>query len=139
LLLYVLIEANLSSERTQSLWQDWLDNGRCCPSYRKDSLMEERGRGVDYDNHDTLGMLAIDMYGDMACGTSSNGLSFRVAGRVGSSAIPGAGTYCDNDIGGATATGDGDIILRFFPSLKAVEVLIYNLFIHCFCRTWVEE
>lgn len=34
--------------------------------------------------------------------------------------MQGSGAYCENDVGGASATGDGDIILRFAPSVKAV-------------------
>lgn len=37
----------------------------------------------------------------------------------------GAGAWCDNEIGGAAATGDGDVMMRFLPTVKAVEV--FNL------------
>lgn len=43
--------------------------------------------------------------------------------RVGDSPIPGAGAYADATIGAAAATGDGDIMMRFLPSLLAVEFL----------------
>lgn len=35
--------------------------------------------------------------------------------RVGDSPIAGAGAYVDNDVGGAAATGDGDVMMRFLP------------------------
>lgn len=35
--------------------------------------------------------------------------------RVGDSPIAGAGAYVDNEVGGAAATGDGDIMMRFLP------------------------
>ena len=35
--------------------------------------------------------------------------------RVGDSPVAGAGAYVDNDVGGAAATGDGDIMMRFLP------------------------
>jgi len=35
--------------------------------------------------------------------------------RVGDSPIPGSGAYVDNEVGGAAATGDGDIMMRFLP------------------------
>ena len=35
--------------------------------------------------------------------------------RVGDSPIPGAGAYVDKDVGGATGTGNGDVMLRFLP------------------------
>lgn len=41
--------------------------------------------------------------------------------RVGDSPIAGAGSYLDQDVGGAAATGDGDIIMRFLCSYQAVE------------------
>lgn len=43
--------------------------------------------------------------------------------RVGDSPIPGAGAYADALVGAATATGDGDIMMRFLPSFLAVEEL----------------
>ena len=43
--------------------------------------------------------------------------------RVGDSPIPGSGAYADSDVGGAAATGDGDIMMRFLPSFLAVELV----------------
>ena len=37
------------------------------------------------------------------------------------SPIAGAGAYADSSVGGAAATGDGDVMLRFLPSYQAVE------------------
>ncbi|XP_013791268.1 putative N(4)-(beta-N-acetylglucosaminyl)-L-asparaginase GA14866 [Limulus polyphemus] len=75
------------------------------------------------NNHDTVGMVVIDNEGRMCVGTSSNGAKHKIPGRVGDSPIPGAGAYVDQDIGGAAATGDGDIMMRFLPSYQAVENL----------------
>lgn len=41
--------------------------------------------------------------------------------RVGDATIPGAGAYVDSKIGGAAATGDGDLMMRFLPSSQAVQ------------------
>lgn len=46
--------------------------------------------------------------------------------RVGDSPIPGSGAYADNTVGAAAATGDGDILMRFLPSLLAIEFLREN-------------
>ncbi|CAH0629054.1 unnamed protein product [Chrysodeixis includens] len=78
---------------------------------------------VNRYNHDTIGMVATDSDGNLAAGTSTNGAKFKIPGRIGDSPIPGAGAYVDNDIGGAAATGDGDIMLRFLPSFAAVEAM----------------
>ena len=72
-------------------------------------------------SHDTIGMLAIDRQGRIASGTSTNGATFKIPGRVGDSSITGAGSYVDQEVGGAAATGDGDILMRFLPSYATVE------------------
>ncbi|XP_053967353.1 putative N(4)-(beta-N-acetylglucosaminyl)-L-asparaginase GA14866 [Anastrepha ludens] len=74
-------------------------------------------------NHDTIGMIVIDANGQIYAGTSTNGASHKIPGRVGDSPIPGAGAYADNEIGAAVATGDGDVMMRFLPALIAVEGL----------------
>lgn len=75
------------------------------------------------NNHDTIGMIAIDANGKIVAGTSTNGMSHKIPGRVGDSPIPGAGGYADSKFGAASATGDGDIMMRFLPSFLAVEEL----------------
>ena len=65
-------------------------------------------------------MVALDSLGKLAAGTSTNGLTHKIAGRVGDSPIPGAGSYA-GAAGGTAATGDGDIMMRFLPSYQAHE------------------
>ena len=76
---------------------------------------------ADEHNHDTISMIALDVNGHMACGSSTNGLNHKIPGRVGDAAIAGGGSYCDSTVGGCAATGDGDIHLRFLPCLLVVE------------------
>ncbi|OBR12587.1 Asparaginase [Colletotrichum higginsianum IMI 349063] len=72
-------------------------------------------------SHDTISMMALDASGVMAAGTSTNGASFKVPGRVGDGPITGSGSYVDGDVGACGATGDGDIMMRFLPCYQAVE------------------
>lgn len=72
-------------------------------------------------SHDTISMVAIHADGTMAAGTSTNGASHKVPGRVGDGPITGSGSYVDGDVGGCGATGDGDIMMRFLPCYQAVE------------------
>ena len=51
--------------------------------------------------------------------TSSS--SFSACSRVGDSPIAGAGAYVDQEVGGAAATGDGDVMMRFLPTYQTVE------------------
>lgn len=56
-----------------------------------------------------------------------------MAGRVGDSPVVGSGCYVNKDIGGAAATGDGDIMMRFLPSFAAVTYMMqgYNASAAC--------
>lgn len=72
-------------------------------------------------SHDTISMIAIHADGNMAAGTSTNGATNKVPGRVGDGPIAGSGSYVDGDVGGCGATGDGDIMMRFLPCYQAVE------------------
>ncbi|CAB4035024.1 N(4)-(Beta-N-acetylglucosaminyl)-L-asparaginase-like [Paramuricea clavata] len=72
-------------------------------------------------NHDTIGMIVMDGAGRVAAGTTTNGANHKIPGRVGDSPIAGAGSYADSEVGGAAATGDGDIMMRFLPTYQAVE------------------
>jgi isoaspartyl peptidase/L-asparaginase-like protein (Ntn-hydrolase superfamily) len=96
-----------------------------CSSFHLRSLddsCQKRAR-LPQGEHDTIGMIALDADGNMAAGTSTNGLQFKIPGRVSDSALIGSGAYVDNEFGGACATGDGDVMQRFVPSYHAVQLM----------------
>lgn len=68
----------------------------------------------------TVGAVARDIHGQLAAATSTGGLIGKRKGRVGDSPILGAGTYADNALGAASATGAGEAILRMALSARAV-------------------
>jgi isoaspartyl peptidase/L-asparaginase-like protein (Ntn-hydrolase superfamily) len=68
-------------------------------------------------------MISLDSNGDMAAGTTTNGLQFKIPGRVADSPLVGSGAYVDNEVGGACATGDGDVMQRFVPSYHVVQLM----------------
>lgn len=72
-------------------------------------------------SHDTISMISIHADGTMAAGTSTNGATHKIPGRVGDGPIAGSGSYVDGEVGGCGATGDGDIMMRFLPCYQAVE------------------
>lgn len=72
-------------------------------------------------SHDTISMVVLHADGTMAAGTSTNGATNKIPGRVGDGPIVGSGSYVDGDVGGCGATGDGDIMMRFLPCYQAVE------------------
>lgn len=58
---------------------------------------------------------------DIAVGTSTNGATFKIPGRIGDGPIAGSSAYADSDIDACGATGDGDIMMRFLPCYQVVE------------------
>jgi N4-(beta-N-acetylglucosaminyl)-L-asparaginase len=79
------------------------------------------------EDHDTVGVVALDKGGDMAAATSTSGISFKLHGRVGDSPLVGSGYYVDNDIGGAAATGVGEEIMKGCTCYSAVELMRQGL------------
>ncbi|MEL6483441.1 MAG: N(4)-(beta-N-acetylglucosaminyl)-L-asparaginase, partial [Bacteroidota bacterium] len=78
---------------------------------------------INIENHDTIGMLALDANGDIAGACTTSGMAYKMAGRVGDSPIIGAGLYVDNEVGGATATGVGEEVIRTVGSFLIVELM----------------
>ncbi|WP_067037798.1 isoaspartyl peptidase/L-asparaginase family protein [Allomuricauda sp. CP2A] len=101
---------DLLTESTRKQYQEWL----------KTSKYETT---INIENHDTIGMLAIDENGDIAGACTTSGMAYKVAGRVGDSPIIGAGLYVDNEVGGATATGVGEEVIRTVGSFLIVELM----------------
>ena len=60
----------------------------------------------------TVGAVAVDARGGFAAATSTGGLINKSAGRVGDSALIGAGTYADDEAGAVSTTGHGEGMIR---------------------------
>jgi isoaspartyl peptidase/L-asparaginase-like protein (Ntn-hydrolase superfamily) len=60
----------------------------------------------------TVNVLALDAAGNLAVGVSTSGYPWKYPGRVGDSALIGAGNYCDNRVGAAACTGRGELAIR---------------------------
>ncbi|MBI2218692.1 MAG: isoaspartyl peptidase/L-asparaginase [Candidatus Rokubacteria bacterium] len=71
----------------------------------------------------TVGAVALDRHGTVAAATSTGGMSGKLPGRVGDSAVIGAGTYADSSIGGVSCTGDGEAIMRVVLARRTLEYL----------------
>ncbi|HMU70470.1 MAG TPA: N(4)-(beta-N-acetylglucosaminyl)-L-asparaginase [Chitinophagales bacterium] len=78
---------------------------------------------INIENHDTIGMIAMDMQGNLSGACTTSGLAYKVRGRVGDSPIIGAGLYVDNEIGAATATGTGEEVIRIAGTHLVVELM----------------
>ena len=78
---------------------------------------------INIENHDTIGMLAIDAQGNISGACTTSGLAYKLAGRVGDSPIIGGGLFVDNAVGGASATGLGEEVLKTVGSFLIVELM----------------
>lgn len=75
------------------------------------------------ENHDTIGILAIDKEGRISGACTTSGMGYKMPGRVGDSPIIGAGLFVDGDIGGAVATGTGELVMKTLGSFLVVELM----------------
>ncbi|MFR3499707.1 MAG: isoaspartyl peptidase/L-asparaginase, partial [Paraclostridium bifermentans] len=90
-------------------------------SKRKREILE---KGLSpYIGHDTVGMVSLDWNGKMCAGTSTSGLFMKKNGRVGDSPLSGSGFYVDSEIGGATATGLGEDLMKGCISYEIVRLM----------------
>ncbi|MFV0421202.1 isoaspartyl peptidase/L-asparaginase family protein [Oleidesulfovibrio sp.] len=74
----------------------------------------------------TVGAVAMDVNGNIVAATSTGGTPCKKPGRVGDSPLCGAGTYADNETGGASATGFGEGIIRTLMTRSACDYLRDN-------------
>jgi len=71
----------------------------------------------------TINCLALDAQGDISGTTTTSGLAWKIAGRVGDSPVIGAGLFVDNDIGAAGSTGRGEENIKISGGHTIVEMM----------------
>ncbi|WP_080053981.1 isoaspartyl peptidase/L-asparaginase family protein [Spirosoma aerolatum] len=101
---------NLLTPKAEKEWREWLKTAKYKPI-------------ANIERHDTIGMLAIDGLGNISGACTTSGLAYKMRGRVGDSPIIGAGLFVDNEIGGACATGLGELVMRTCGSFLVVELM----------------
>ncbi len=92
-----------------------------------------------YDGHDTVGMVCLDTSGTVTAATSTSGLFMKRSGRVGDSPIVGSGFYADSEVGGATATGLGEDLMKGCISYEIVRLMKEGLTPQAACEKAVAE
>ena len=101
---------NLLTEKAENRWKKWLEKSEYKPI-------------INVENHDTIGLLALDKAGDVSGACTTSGLAWKMHGRVGDSPVIGAGMFVDNEVGGACATGVGEAVLKTLGSFLIVELM----------------
>ncbi|XP_053477570.1 N(4)-(Beta-N-acetylglucosaminyl)-L-asparaginase isoform X2 [Ictalurus furcatus] len=100
---------NMLSNHTATAYQEFLEKGK------------------KVSGHDTIGLIALDLTGNITVGVSTSGKPFKTPGRVGDSPLPGCGLYADHTVGAAAASGDGDKIMCYCPSFQTVQLMRQGL------------
>ena len=99
---------NLLVEDSEKEWKDWLKTSQYKPI-------------ANIENHDTIGMIALDSFGNLSGSCTTSGAGFKMRGRLGDSPIIGAGLYVDNEVGAVVATGQGEDVIRVAGASAVVE------------------
>lgn len=119
---------DLLTPEAEEAWREW---------------REETGRPalpeINVENHDTIGMLALDLHGNLSGACTTSGTAFKIHGRVGDSPIIGAGLFVDNEVGAACATGWGEAVMRTAGSHLVVELMRQGRNPEDACREAVER
>ncbi|MFT3761216.1 MAG: N(4)-(beta-N-acetylglucosaminyl)-L-asparaginase [Pseudoxanthomonas sp.] len=109
----------LLTDAAKRAWEEWRKTSQYAPQINA----ERAGLPGNRENHDTLGILAIDAQGKLAGACTTSGMAWKLPGRVGDSPIVGAGLYVDNEVGAATASGVGEEMIRNAASFLVVELM----------------
>ncbi len=123
-------------------WRQWLEKSE----YKPEPNSEERPRPRpgrepkgNIDDHDTIGLIAMDASGRFAGSCTTSGLAWKVHGRVGDSPIIGAGLFVDGEAGAACATGVGELVIRTAGSHAVVELMRQGMEPEEACREAVKR
>lgn len=117
---------SLLTPESEAEWKEWLKTSAYHPK-------------VNIENHDTIGMVAMDSFGNLSGACTTSGMAFKMHGRVGDSPIIGAGLFVDNEVGAVTATGHGEEVIRMAGSHTVVELMRQGMHPEKACKTAVER
>jgi N4-(beta-N-acetylglucosaminyl)-L-asparaginase len=127
---------NLLTPESEKIWKDWLQSSKYEPVINIENKKYNPGGP---QNHDTIGMLALDYFGNLSGACTTSGMAFKIHGRVGDSPIIGAGLFVDNEVGAATSTGVGEEVIRIVGSHLVVEYMRQGLAPGEACKKAVER
>lgn len=117
---------NILTKPAEKAWKEWLKTADYKPI-------------INVENHDTIGIVALDQHGNLSGACTTSGLAYKMHGRVGDSPIIGAGLYVDNEVGAATATGVGEEVIRIVGCHLVVELMRQGYAPDDACKAAVER
>ena len=135
-------QENLLTPEAEKAWKKWLETSKYDP-LTIPKLLEKQSEKQQLpgqqNNHDTIGMLAMDAAGDLSGACTTSGMAFKMRGRVGDSPIIGAGLYVDNEVGAATSTGVGEEVIRVCGSHTIIELMRQGYAPEAACKKAIER
>ncbi|XP_014778262.1 isoaspartyl peptidase/L-asparaginase [Octopus bimaculoides] len=105
----------LVTESAKKEWQTYMEF--------KSTIQNLFHSSKQVEGHNTVGAIALDKFGNLACGTSTGGITAKRLGRVGDSPIIGSGGYADNNIGAVSTTGHGEAISKVCLAKHIIHLL----------------
>ncbi len=135
-------QENLLTESSKKAWQEWLKTAKYEPIQNIENKLYKKDSGKmpgGIDNHDTIGMVALDANNNLGGACTTSGMAFKMRGRVGDSPIIGAGLYVDNEVGAATATGVGEEVIRIVGAHLIVELMRQGMSPEAACKEGVSR
>ena len=122
----------LRTKKMRKRWKQWKKEEReFSTKINIENQLEE--------NHDTISMLAIDRDGRLCGACTTSGMAFKMHGRVGDSPIIGAGLFVDGEVGGAAATGSGELVMKTLGSFLVVEFMRNGMSPEDACNAAIER
>ncbi|KRD05088.1 isoaspartyl peptidase [Flavobacterium sp. Root901] len=115
----IMISGEAADNLAEQTNHELVENDYFDTDFRKEQFLEakkisETTSFLDHTNlkMGTVGAVALDRNGNIAAATSTGGMTNKLDGRIGDSAIIGAGTYANNKTCGVSCTGVGEYFIR---------------------------
>ena len=138
------LESTELSADAKKAYEEWLHKSEYKPVI---NIENKKGNGPfapnffedGSANHDTMGLLAMDINDNISGAVTTSGMAFKVHGRIGDSPIIGAGLFVDNEIGAATSSGVGEEVIRICGTHLVVEFMRQGYSPEIACKKAVEK
>ncbi len=91
---------------TEFRWQQFQE------AKKKGEIILDHDSVSDDNKYGTVGAVALDRKGNLAAGASTGGMTNKMPGRIGDSAVIGAGVYANNATCAVSTTGHGEYFIK---------------------------
>ena len=138
------LESTELSEDAKKAYAEWLKKSEYKPVINIENKKQNGPFAPNFfedgtANHDTMGLVAMDMDSNLSGAVTTSGMAFKIHGRVGDSPIIGAGLFVDNEVGAATSSGTGEEVIRICGTHLVVEFMRQGHSPEMACKKAVER